>query len=197
MPGLKLAIIPSCCQCIALPLMLHFETHNIEQALAELTEAMSRYLHDRLIAPALRPLVNVTVRIIEPDAATGSTGLMGLGLMGLQRAEVLSHKQRGQIMPLTLYDFTLPRQNDPLDTIIKLSHEWVHVAQLASGRYSLTGRHPKPGKPEKFSARWLGVPIGRIDAIPYALRPWEQEAHEWQHKLVVEFIDRFNQENKD
>ena len=79
--------------------MLHFETHNIEQALAELTEAMSRYLHDRLIAPALRPLVNVTVRIIAPDAATGSTGLMGLGLMGLQRAEVLSRKQRGQIMP--------------------------------------------------------------------------------------------------
>ena len=47
--------------------MLHFETHNIEPAPAELAEALSRYLHDRLIAPTMRVEINVTLRLVGTD----------------------------------------------------------------------------------------------------------------------------------
>ena len=54
-----------------------------------------------------------------------------------------------------------------------------YIAQLASGRYALTGRIPKQGKPEKFTAPgWVSASVPSM--IFHALRPWEQEAHEWQ-----------------
>ena len=58
-------------------------------------------------------------------------------------------------------------------------------------RNLLIGKPPKPGKPEKYIAQWNGTKIGLIDEIPYSARPWEIEAHEWQHKLVSEFVDRY------
>ncbi|MGC6485029.1 MAG: hypothetical protein ACON4P_05085 [Candidatus Puniceispirillales bacterium] len=170
--------------------MLHFETHNIEPALAELAEALSRYLHDRLIAPTMRAEINVTLRLVGTDlSAEPNAG------MGIQRRDVLSAKQRGKLVAPMVFDIVIPRQKDALETVLKLCHEWIHIAQLASGRYALTGRIPKPGKPEKFTAHWMGVSIGPVDDIPYALRPWEQEAHEWQHKLAAEFVERFSKED--
>ena len=169
--------------------MLHFETHNIEPALAELSEALSRYLHDRLIAPNERSEINVTLRLVGNDLSADSNAGMGI-----QRRDVLSPKRRGKLIPPMTFDIVVSRQKDALETVLKLCHEWIHIAQFASGRYALTGRIPKPGKPEKFTAHWLGVAIGPIDDVPYALRPWEQEAHEWQHKLAMEFVERFTKE---
>ena len=169
--------------------MLHFETHNIEPALAELSEALSRYLHDRLIAPPMRTEISVTLRLVGNDLSAEPTAGMGV-----QRRDVLSQKTRGKLISPMVFDIVVPRQKDAFETVLKLCHEWIHIAQLASGRYALTGRIPKQGKPEKFTAHWMGVGIGPIDDIPYALRPWEQEAHEWQNKLAAEFVERFTRE---
>ena len=166
--------------------MLTFETHNIEPALAELGEAASRYFHDRLLAPERRPDVTITLRLVSSDMTPGSTAMTGL-----QRSDMLAVKRRGKPTPPNHFDCVITRQDDVLDTMLKLAHEWIHIAQVASGRLLLHGQPPKPGKPEKYTAQWLGHKIGPLDQIPYTIRPWELEAHEYQHKLVSEFVDRF------
>ena len=166
--------------------MLTFETHNIEPALGELAEAACRYFHDRLIAPDRRGEVTVTIRLVSNSVSADNTQ------MGLQRRDMLAIKKRGKPTPPDQFDCVVQRQNDVLETMLKLAHEWIHIAQVASGRYMLLGKAPAPGKPEKFTAQWLGIKIGLIDQIPYTIRPWELEAHEWQHKLVSEFVDRFD-----
>lgn len=166
--------------------MLTFETHNIEPALAELGEAASRYFHDRLIAPDKRAEVSIAMRLVSDTSASTEQSVMGL-----QRRDILAVKRRGKPAPPDHLDCIIQRQDDVLNTMIKLAHEWVHIAQIISGRYMLIGPRPKAGKPEKFTAQWMGLKIGLIDQIPYAERPWEIEAHEWQHKLVSEFVDRF------
>ena len=112
--------------------------------------------------------------------------------MGLQRRDILARKQRGKTAPPDTFDTVIQRHEDVLETMLKLAHEWIHIAQVASGRYLLLGKPPRPGKPEKYTAQWLGHKIGVLDQIPYSIRPWEIEAHEWQHKLVSEFVDYFN-----
>ena len=165
--------------------MLTFETHNIEPALGELGEAASRFFHDRLIAPEKRSDVSVTIRLISNSVSSDNT------MMGLQRRDVLATKRRGKMVPPDHFDCVIQRQDDVLETMLKLAHEWIHIAQFVSGRYMLIGKPPRPGKPEKFTAQWVGHKIGLIDDIPYTIRPWELEAHEWQHRLVSEFVDRF------
>ena len=166
--------------------MLTFETHNIEPALGELAEAASRYFHDRLIAPDHRGDISVTIRLVSSGVSADHT------VMGLQRRDMLAGRKRGKAIPPDQFDCVIQRQSDVLETMLKLAHEWIHIAQVASGRYLLLGKPPAPGKPEKFTAQWLGIKIGLIDDIPYTIRPWELEAHEWQHKLVSEFVDRFD-----
>ena len=163
--------------------MLKFETHNIEPALAELGEAASRYFHDRLLAPEKRADVMVTLRLIsDQNSSTNNSP------SGLQREYMLATKQRGKLKPPSDFDVLINRQDDVLDTMLKLAHEWIHIAQVAAGRFML---HGQPSKADKYIAEWLGQKIGPIDLIPYNLRPWELEAHEWQHKLVTEFVDRY------
>jgi len=169
--------------------MLTFETHNIEPALAELSEAASRYFHDRLIAPEMRPEVSVTIRLVS---TSGNNEMSGSdSQIGLQRRDILATKRKGKMQAPFMFDCVIARQNDPLETMLKLAHEWIHIAQVSAGRYLLLGKPPKPGKPEKYIAQWNGTKIGPVDDIPYAARPWEIEAHEWQHKLVSEFVDRY------
>ena len=168
--------------------MLTFETHNIEPALAELSEAASRYFHDRLIAPEMRPEVSVTVRLVAP---TGGEMGGSDSQIGLQRQDMLAIKRKGKMTAPFMFDCVIARQDDALQTMLKLAHEWIHIAQVSAGRYLLIGKPPKPGKPEKYIAQWNGTKIGLIDEIPYSARPWEIEAHEWQHKLVSEFVDRY------
>lgn len=163
--------------------MLTFETHNIEPALAELGEAASRYFHDRLLAPEKRTEVMVVLRLVsDQHSAAGKTQ------SGLQREYMLAAKHRGKFKPPSDFDVLISRQDDVLDTMLKLAHEWIHIAQVASGRFML---HGQPSKADKYVAEWLGQKIGPIDQVPYNLRPWELEAHEWQHKLVSEFVDRY------
>ena len=171
--------------------MLTFETHNIEPALAELSEAASRYFHDRLIAPEMRPEVSITLRLVAP---TGGNDMSGGDQIGLQRRDMLAIKRKGKMTAPFMFDCVIARQQDVLETMLKLAHEWIHIAQVCSGRYLLIGKPPQPGKPEKYVAQWNGVKIGPLNDIPYAARPWEIEAHEWQHKLVSEFVDRYARE---
>ena len=107
--------------------MLTFETHNIEPALAELSEAASRYFHDRLIAPEMRPEVSVTVRLVAP---TGGEMGGSDSQIGLQRQDMLAIKRKGKMTAPFMFDCVIAR-------------------------------------------------------------PWEIEAHEWQPKLVSEFVDRY------
>ena len=169
--------------------MLTFETHNVEPALAELSEAASRYFHDRLIAPELRAEVSITLRLVSSDGGNQMAG--AASQMGLQRRDILAVKRKGKMTPPFMFDCVIPRHDDVLETILKLAHEWIHIAQVCSGRYMLLGKPPQHGKPEKYIAQWNGTKIGPLDQIPYAARPWEIEAHEWQHKLVSEFVDRY------
>ncbi len=169
--------------------MLTFETHNIEPALAELSEAASRYFHDRLIAPELRAEVSITIRLVAND--TGADMASGISQLGLQRRDMLASKRKGKMTPPFMFDCVIGRQDDVLDTMLKLAHEWIHIAQVSSGRYVLLGKPPSAGKPDKYTAQWNGTKIGLLNDIPYAARPWEIEAHEWQHKLVSEFVDRY------
>jgi hypothetical protein len=166
--------------------MLEFETHNIEPPLAELGEAASRYFHDRLIAPEKRTEIVITLRLISDDMSNDRNTTNGL-----QQGDMLAIKKQGKPAPPDHFDVLIRRQDDVLDTMLTLAHEWIHLAQVASGRFMLHGALPKPGKTEKYTAQWLGHKIGLLDQIPYTDRPWELEANEWQHKLVEEFVDRF------
>ena len=124
--------------------MLTFETHSIEPALGELAEAACRYFHDRLIAPDRRGEVAVTIRLVSNSVSADNTQ------MGLQRRDMLAIKKRGKPTPPDQFDCVVQRQNDVLETMLKLAHEWIHIAQVASGRYMLLGKAPAPGKPGKI-----------------------------------------------
>ena len=173
----------------AFGLMLTFETHNVEPALAELSEAASRYFHDRLIAPEMRPEISVTLRLVSSDHSHDVSGASTP--IGLQHRDMLAVKRKGKMIPPFMFDCIIARHDDVLQTMLTLAHEWIRIAQVCSGRYILMGKPPRPGKPEKYIAQWCGTKIGLLDQIPFAARPWEIEAHEWQHKLVSEFVDRY------
>ena len=163
--------------------MLTFETHNIEPALGELGEAASRYFHDRLIAPEKRCDVSVTLRLVSRvgDSEMSSHWQR----LGVQRKDMVAISRDGSLVLPVKFDFMVSRDEDVLSTMLKLAHEWIHVGQVSSGRYLLFG------DVGGYEAEWNGVRIGDLDMIPYGERPWEVEAHEWQHRLVEEFVDRY------
>lgn len=175
--------------------MLVFETHNIEPSLAELGEAASCYFHDRLIAPELRPQIHVTLRLVSNDMSNGHSPMTGLQYSDMLSVKADDKAGSGtQILPPHNFDFALLRCDDILDTMLALAHEWIHLAQIVSGRLTVFGTSPKLGKAEKYTIHWLGHKIGVLDQIPQSIRPWEREADEWQHRLVAEFVGRFSKD---
>ena len=44
-----------------------------------------------------------------------------------------SAKQRGKLVAPMVFDIVIPRQKDALETVLKLCHEWIHIAQLLPG----------------------------------------------------------------
>ena len=161
--------------------MLIFETYNIDAAFAELSNAASQFFHDRLIAPPKRSDVTIMLRVAGVNTGGGYQFTAGV-----QRSDMLAQKIDGQYMPNKSIDFNIIHDGDVAATMLHLAHEWVHIGQIVSGRYMLVS------KGQKRIAFWLGRKIGVIDKIPYHIRPWEIEAHEWQQKLVTEFIDQMS-----
>ena len=148
--------------------MVTVYTHDIEASVAELLKAQAEYLHDRLIAPELRP--QIQLRVIITTEASAFTA---------QTQENIARKKT----PPNAFMFTIHHdQNFIPESLLALSREMISVAQLASGRYMLTGRAKNP------IAHWLGVKLGGLNKIPLALRPWEVEAQNWQRKLTLEFL---------
>jgi len=161
--------------------MLYVEHHHIDTPLAELSQVLCRWCHDRLFSPSLRRKALVHFQLFLPDQADQRTSTIGL-----LPHDVISQRYKRRLVPPDEFDIALPSQSDALEMAFRIAHAWITIAQLASGRLMFTG---KPGRAAKISAVWLGVPIGRLQDIPHDLRPWEQEALAWQHQLVAEFID--------
>ena len=74
--------------------------------------------------------------------------------------------------------------------VLQMMHEMVHVTQILTNRYQITGKMKKIAGEKQlvYQARWLGKKAGVIDETPWQERPWEQEAASAGERLTTEFM---------
>lgn len=133
--------------------------------------AVRFFLLDRMSARLVNTL-SIRIEIRSTKLAEGTLALVQVPTNGSKASKA--------------FTIVLDRDRCLTDQLADLAHEVCHVEQAATGR--LQYRVWKSDG--KTHARWEGAEMGPLTCLPYAIRPWEVEAHREEKIMAAKFAGR-------